>query len=118
MRLSVTQARALGFHGGTRQKYGAVKSGQFDSRHESRVYGELRLRELAGEIRDLRPHPVFLLFAGGKFVGKFTPDACFRNLADELVVVEAKQPHTRTEAYMLRRRMLKAIYGLQIVEIL
>lgn len=96
-----------------RNKFGAQRVetplGMADSKKEGRQLGELRYREIAGEIADLVAHPKFDLIAwspdGPKVVGQFTPDASYRE-GGRLVVQETKGgPTARLADYRLRRRI-------------
>lgn len=120
MRLRPAQAKALGIdigHAPRGNKFGAVKTRGFDSRKEADRWLELTCLEKAREITELRYKPVFLLFAGARFLGKYSADSCYR-VNGELVVEDVKGgKSTRTEAYMLRRRMVRELYGITIHEV-
>jgi len=55
--------RGLRLKSGTRNKYGAVRTKvdgiKFDSKAEARRYGELKLLERGGYIRELKIHPSY-----------------------------------------------------------
>ena len=54
---------------------------------------------------------------GGRYFGRYTADSCYRE-AGVLVVEDVKGGRaTRTEAYMLRRRMVRELYGVEIREV-
>ena len=65
---------------------------KFASQAESRRYGELVLREMAGEIHSLRVHPSYLLQTGFKRDGKtyqpITYVADFEYVEEGKVIVE------------------------------
>lgn len=112
-----------------RHKYGAeaqiVDGVRFASRREARRYGELKLLEKAGEIRDLELQPKFPLYVpahhrvGVKVeVGKYTADFRYREGPNGLLKIEdVKSAGTRTTAYRLRKRMVEATYGIRITEV-
>jgi Protein of unknown function (DUF1064) len=114
-----------------RNKYGArpatVDGIRFDSTKESRRYGELRLLEKAGLIRNLETQPRFpidvveLWRPGAKRLvncGFFTADFRYVDVAADAVVVEdTKSGPTKTEAYRLRKRLVEAIHGVKISEV-
>jgi uncharacterized protein DUF1064 len=112
-RASAAIARSLGLT--KRQKFNArtvtIAGETFGSQKEAREYLALQWRERVGEITDLRAHPVFLLFGPyGQQLGKFTPDACFRE-GGELVAWEVKSAATRRLAdYRLRVKLFRACY--------
>lgn len=91
----------------------------FDSGREAAHYLDLKMRESIGEIRELRCHPVYELHGvGGKRIGKFTPDFDYIVVATaQLVVTDVKSKPTRTEAYMLRKRLFEAEYGIPLNEV-
>lgn len=112
-------------------KYGAKKKivdgFTFDSTKEASRYQELKLREFAGEIRNLELQPRFhldVLTPIGEIVtiGRFTADfryieVGYRPILDHVVVEDVKSAPTRTEAYMLRKRHVEAQYGIEIREV-
>lgn len=83
---------------------------KFDSKHEARVWAELRYLERGGAITDLKRQVLFKLFAYGCNLGKFTVD--FTWMEDgQLIVADAKSEITRKEtAYRLRKRIFEAQY--------
>ena len=90
----------------------------FDSLKEARHYGILKLREAAGEIIDLRLQPKFDLVVNGTKVGFYKAD--FEYWDDETYtrhVVDVKSPATKTPVYNLKKRMVKAIYGIDVEEV-
>lgn len=107
----------------TTQKYGAqrvqVDGHTFDSKHEARVYEQLRARHAAGEIANLELHPVYPFVINGVKVGRFTPDFRYVDLraGGRLVVADAKSSPTKTEAYGLRKRLLLALYDIELLEV-
>lgn len=114
LRASTSQAIAQALHltGVKRQKFNArevVSDGErFGSEKEFARFRELQRMERVGMIADLRVHPVFLLFSGRQFIGKFTVDSCYRT-DGELVAEEVKGEPTRKLAdYRLRVKLFKA----------
>lgn len=108
-------------------KYGAVVTlvdgVRFASKREARRYQELRLLEKGGQIRALRLQPRFdlhVLSVSGELikVGRYTADFGYEEWPAWLPVIEdVKAPPSRTEAYMLRKRMVEAEHGIRIREV-
>ncbi len=86
-----------------------------DSYKESARCELLQLAQLAGEISDLEVHPGYDLVVAGMRIGRYRPDFRYRR-AGALVVEDVKSTPTKTEAYGLRKRLLKALYGLDVLE--
>ena len=100
-------------------KYRAVKKEidgiTFASTKEARRYVELKMLCKAGEISGLELQPRYDFIIKGQKVGSYRPD--FQYYADgRLVVEDCKSKATRTEAYMLRRRIMKAMFGIDVLE--
>ena len=101
-----------------RSKYGNQKteSGgkRFDSKHEAKVYEELRLRCLGGEFTGLGCQVAFYLPGGIKYIADFVaflPDGGF-------VVIDAKSEATRKDkVYRLKRRLMKECRNIEIQEV-
>jgi len=100
----------------TRTKYGNVKrviDGRiFDSQKEASRYQELKLLEAAGEITHLSLQPTFVLMDSFTVHGKKHREITYRadfhywdNREQIEVVEDVKSGPTRTEAYMMRKKM-------------
>lgn len=113
-----------------RSKYGAepceVEGLRFDSKKEGARYADLRLLEKVGAIRELEPSPerpmkpkYDLIASNGEVIGHYTGDFRFFDVRSGQVVVEdVKSPQTRKNtAYRLRKRLLRACWGIEIREI-
>lgn len=97
---------------------------KFDSKREAARYGELKLRERAGEIRDLVCHPKFSLVVNGFRVGGYTADFSYDERVPTFrhryvfVVEDVKSPATAKRAdYVLRKKLMAAIHGIEIREV-
>lgn len=104
-------------------KYGAIPTEvdgiRFASRAEARRYGVLRLLEAAGEIADLELQPSFELVVNGVKVATYRADFRYRDVATgETVVEDVKGGRaTVTPVYRLKRRLVLALYGIEIKEV-
>ena len=111
---------------GKRNKFGArrvrIDGHDFASRKEGRHYQMLKAMEAAGEITDLELQPRFPLIVQdpqGKSVlcGKFTADFRYKQ-GGKIVVEDCKGGRaTATEAYRLRKRIVEALYQIEVIEI-
>lgn len=106
---------------GQRGKYGnqpVVLDGvKFSSKAEARRYSELRLLEKIGDISELELQPRYPLVVSGKRVATYVAD--FRYVrAGQTVVEDVKSPASRTRLYRLKIKLLHALHGIEIVEIL
>lgn len=108
-----------------RSKYRAepteVDGHRFPSRREASRYEHLKLLQQAGEIRDLELQPKYPLIvttpAGVKVeVGVYTADFRYFKKGGGSVVEDAKGFRTNT-AYLLRKRIVEAQYGIRIEEV-
>ena len=102
-----------------RHKYGArptVVDGQrFDSAAEARRWGELRLRQRAGEIRGLERQPEFRCEINGMKICTYKAD--FAYFADNRRVVDDVKG-MKTPIYRLKKKLVEALHpGVTIVEV-
>jgi len=105
-------------------KYGAqateIDGIRFASKKEGRVYQELKLRESAGEIADLKLQPVLRCDIPG--MGGTIHHICnykadflyFDRKLEKMVWLDAKG--FRTPIYRLKRKLVLALFGIAITE--
>ena len=100
-------------------KYGAVKTEAhgrtFDSKAEARRYHELLMLQKAGEITDLRLQTPWPFTMGGDTVAHYVSDFDYKR-DGVLIVEDVKSKPTMTRLYRLKRKMLRAQYGIIITE--
>jgi hypothetical protein len=108
------------FGGKRGNKYGAVRTEVdgivFDSKAEARRYGDLKLMEQAGEIRELVLQPRYDLTVQGVTIGKYIADfAYIDNKTGARIVEDVKG--VKTPLYRWKKRHVKAQYGIDVREI-
>jgi len=105
-----------------RNKYNARKTVvdgiTFDSIAESIRYGELKILEKAGEIRDLKVHPWYPLIVEGIEVCRYIADFSYWDKRTRKHVIEdVKSAPTRTQVYRLKKKLFEALHSLRITEV-
>ncbi len=103
-----------------RHKYGAIPTVvddiRFASKKEAQRYSQLKLLLQAGEITNLELQPKYRLEVNGIHVGDYVAD--FRYERDgETIVEDVKSPATKTPVYRLKKKLMKAIHGVEITEV-
>jgi hypothetical protein len=107
-----------------KNKYGAKRTVAhgitFDSKAEADRYCELRLLERAGEITDLECQPQFALTIEGVDCGKYIADFGYfsrptNTKRGEHIIEDCKG--VRTAVYKLKKRIVAALYHVQIIEV-
>ncbi len=100
-----------------RNKYGAKKTIvdgiKFDSKKEARRYNALVMLEKAGAIQNLELQPRYDLIINGKKCGFYKAD--FRYTEKGKTVVEDVKG-MKTPVYNLKKKLIKAIYDIDIFE--
>lgn len=112
----------MGKYGNRKTEIGGLL---FDSRHEAQRWIELKYLERAHMIRDLQRQVPFELIpkqvdASGKVVEravKYIADFVYYDKDGNLVVEDAKSPATRTDAFLLKKKMMLYFKGIRIVEV-
>lgn len=112
-----------------RSKYGAVKTTvdgvTFASKAEARRYQELRLLEKAGEVTELELQPKFPIYVsingrsrhmGDKPVCTYVADFRYRFGPTGILMIEDVKG-MKTPVYRLKKKMVEAQYGVEIIEI-
>lgn len=110
-----------------RSKYGAIKAEidgiKFDSKKEAARYCELSLLQKAGEISDLKLQPKFLLIPSKRRSdgvlereAAYHPDFSYIERG-VLVVEDVKSKPTKTPDYVLRRKLMLHVHGVEVREI-
>lgn len=95
---------------------------RFASRKEAKRYGELKLLERAQAIVGLEIQPTFSIDvmnpANGEVitVGVYRADFRYLDVGANRVVIEDVKG-MRTVIYRLKKRLVEALYGIQIVEV-
>lgn len=100
-----------------------VKNIKFQSKHEGERFGELMLEFMAGTITDLRLQVNFTLLEGyttleNVRIRPIVYKADFTHYrGGKYVVEDAKSRPTKTKVYMMKKKMLRDKYGIDIVEV-
>lgn len=106
----------------SRQKYGAkpttVDGIRFASRLEAARYGELKLMERAGMIRELVTQKRYPLVVGGVLVATYVADFVYVDAQGQTVVEDTKSPPTQTAEYRIKRRLMLALHCITISEVM
>ena len=101
-----------------RSKYGNVKvkadGYTFDSKAEYRRYQELKLLEKAKEIFYLEVHPKWKININGTKICEYEADFCYQDANDDPHVEDTKG--VRTAVYRLKKKLMKACFGIDIIE--
>ena len=87
---------------------------QFASQREARRYAELKIELRAGEITDLKLQKRFALRVNGIHVCDYVADFVYRRKGIR-VVEDAKGK--ATDVYRIKRALMRAIHGVEIVEV-
>lgn len=100
-------------------KYGAIPTEvdgiRFASRREAKRYGELKMLEKAGAIRNLELQPTFTIVINGVRIGSYRAD--FAYFEGERRVVEDVKG-VRTQLYIWKKKCVEALYpGVTISEV-
>ena len=93
---------------------------EFASRKEASRYAELKVMERAGIIRDLKMQEEFELIpkCGKERPAKYHADFSYTVPAtSERVVEDVKSRATKTQDYILRRKLMNWRHGIQIQEV-
>lgn len=100
-----------------RQKYGAqpviVDGLRFASKKEAARYRELKAWQDAGGIGGLELQPRYPLVVNGEKVGTYVAD--FRYRRDGEAITEDVKG-VKTPLYKLKAKLVKALYGIEILE--
>lgn len=101
-------------------KYNAIPTHvdglRFASKREAKRYNELKLMERGGEIIALEIQPKFPLIVNKQKLGSYIGDFRYRDTATgDLIVEDVKG--VKTPVYKLKAKLVKALYGVEIVEV-
>lgn len=86
----------------------------FASKREADRYGELKLLEKAGEIRELELQPRFALMVNANKIGTYIGDFAYCEYG-KLVIEDAKG--VRTQVYEIKKKLMLALHGIAIREV-
>jgi hypothetical protein len=92
----------------------------FDSMREADRYLVLLMRQKIGEISGLKVHPRFLLRVNGEKICTYIADFQYWEcrsdiMASSMVVEDPKGKRTRD--YILKKKLMRAVYGIEIEEV-
>lgn len=105
-----------------KNKYGAIKSGGYDSRKEHSRANELKMMQRAGLISNLREQVKYVLIptqrdsSGNLLEKECSYHADFVYTKNGVTVVEDTKG-VRTPEYKLKRKLMLHVHGISIVEI-
>ena len=91
---------------------------QFDSQKEADRYQELLWMQQARLIQDLELQPRYDLVVNTHKIGFYRADFRYEVVATSILIGEdVKSPATKTAVYCLKKKLMKALYGIEIVEV-
>lgn len=88
----------------------------FQSKKEATQYSILKLRLRDGEIRDLKCQVTFLLEVNGILICKYRADFVYEEVASYRQIIEDVKGY-RTDLYKLKKKLMYALYGIEIQEV-
>lgn len=89
---------------------------RFASKAEAQRYSELKILEKAGTLSALRLQPRYELVVSGVKIGTYVGDFCYWDGHESCTVVEDVKG-VRTPVYQLKKKLMKALYGIEIREV-
>ena len=92
----------------------------FDSKAEAKRYGELRLRQAAGDIAGLTLQPRFELRVNGLKICTYVADFLYYEVSPSGKVIDPTIEDVkgmRTREYVIKRKLMKAVHGIDVVEV-
>ena len=102
---------------------------KFDSKKEGRRWQDLKLLEKAGEISDLQRQVKYPIDINGIHVCNYFADFVYLELVEvadkksglcksRLIVEDVKNPYNRKHdsTYILKKKLIKAVYGISLLE--
>ena len=102
-----------------RPKYGNRRRKQdgftFDSKKEADRYEQLRSLERAGKVKELIVHPRLGVKVNGQLVCTYVGDFRYVDCETGQVVIEDVKGY-RTDLYKLKKKLVKAVLGVEIKE--
>jgi Protein of unknown function (DUF1064) len=98
-----------------KNKFTWVDGIRFSSKKEANRYCELKLLEQQEEIFELKLQPRFKFELRGVLICTYVADFMYDDPDRGYVIEDAKGYHT--EVYNLKKKLMKAFYGIDIVEI-
>jgi len=91
---------------------------RFDSQKESERYVVLRNLLRAGRIMDLEIHPSYRIEVGGVLICRYVADFAYHDPETYAETVEdVKSTATKTPVYRLKRKLMRAVHGIEIREV-
>jgi hypothetical protein len=98
-------------------KFGAKKSGGYDSKAEERRAGELKLLQRAGKISDLQEQVRFELIPKqpGERAVDYIADFVYLDATGAQVVEDVKG--FRTREYVIKRKLMLRVHGIKLREV-
>lgn len=109
-----------------KNKFGAIKTEvdgiKFDSKREAARYVELKAFESAGAIANLETQVRYVFEHNGVRITTYRPDFRYTDTDTGKQVVEDVKSHkgkggTGTRDYVIRKKLMKAFYDIDIVEV-
>ena len=97
-----------------RNKKTVIDGITFDSKKEATRYGQLKLLQQCGQIDNLKMQVPFVIEIGGKKICTYKAD--FTYIEKSRYVVEDVKG-MKTPVYNLKKKLMKAIHGIDIKEI-
>lgn len=101
-----------------RNKYGAVKSGGYDSRKEHSRANELKMMQRAGLISDMREQVRYELIPAqqGERPCSYVADFVYIDNASGQTIVEDTKG-VRTREYIIKRKLMLWVHGIRLKEV-
>lgn len=97
-----------------RNKKTVVDGITFDSRREASRYGVLKIMQAAGLITNLRLQVPYVIAVNGQKICRYVADFVYLENSRE-VVEDVKG--VRTREYILKRKLMFAVFGIEIKEV-
>ncbi len=115
--LRVTKKENKATYKPKRSKYGntrtEVEGIKFDSAKEAKRYQDLKIESFAGAISSLKLQPVYPIEINGVLVCKYKGD--FEYIRNGVKILEDVKG-MKTPIYRLKKKLVKAVYGIDILE--
>jgi hypothetical protein len=102
-----------------RSKYNATRTTvdgiTFASKREAKRYSELKLLEMAGEIKELVLQPRYPLKVNEQLITTYVADFRYDDCKSKRSIVEDTKGF-RTPEYRIKKKLMLAIYGIEVFE--